>query len=133
VAKGPAFALVPSSVLCDESDVQSIMLGELERAMICPRCQSKEMQRRWTFRHRTWLVVTGAVALCFSLAIAAAGLSGLAHGLANVGHREGPDFSVFGGSVLLVVSLVGLVISGLVLRGRRVWRCETCGVAAEKP
>ena len=101
--------------------------------MICPRCQSKEMQRRWTFRHRTWLVVAGAVAFCFSLAVAALGLFSLALGLANVHHREGPDFAAFGGAVLLLVSLAGFVISGLLLRGRRAWRCEACGVAPERP
>jgi hypothetical protein len=101
--------------------------------MICPRCQSKQMQRRWPFRHRAWLVVTGAAAFCFSLAVGALGLFSLALGLANVGHREGPDFAAFGGAVLLLVSLVGLVISGLLLRGRRAWRCEACGVAGKKP
>ena len=100
--------------------------------MICPRCQSKEMHHRWTFRHRTRLVVTGAVAFCFSLVVADMGFFGLAYGLAHAGNREGSEFATFGGTVSLVVSLAGLVISGLLLRGRRAWRCDTCGVAGER-
>ena len=89
------------------------------------------MRRRWTFRRRGWLVVVGVLILCFSMAVAAAGFSGLAHGFANAGQREGPDFSAFGGLVLLIASLVGFAMSGLLLRGRRAWQCEACGVAGD--
>ena len=73
-------------------------LGEAEHAMICSRCQHQGMQLESAFRYPVWVVATGAIVLCMSLATAVAGVFGLAHGLANTGKREGPDFAAFGGS-----------------------------------
>lgn len=66
------------------------------------------------------------VLLSISLFAAVAGLSGLEHGLENPGHREGPEFAVFGGAVSLAVSVVGSVISFFVLGAQRAWWCARC-------
>jgi hypothetical protein len=94
----------------------------------CPRCQRRQMQRRWRFRYHIGFVVFGAIVCCISLLVGAAGIHGLVLGSANIGQREGPEFSTFGGSILMVISFMGLLFSAIFFRGRRAWCCEVCGV-----
>lgn len=91
------------------------------------------MDRKWSFRHGSAVVAVGAVLLFLSLLLAAEGAFALMHGVAAAAHREGPDFGVFGGSVLLVASVVGLAGSGFLLRGRRTGRCQDCGSTDQNP
>jgi hypothetical protein len=101
--------------------------------MTCPQCQSGEMQRRWSFHHRSWLVISGAVILGVSLALGTEGWSALHYGVSNPHHREGPEPAALGGMVLCVLSLMGLGSGLTLMRGQRIWRCGACGFAGKNP
>jgi hypothetical protein len=89
------------------------------------------MQMHRVLRHRTWLASIGGIILLASLLFFVEGVHSIVIGFSPAAQNSSVNFAVFGGTVFVAVSALGVVVGGFLARWKRTLRCAACNYVSD--